>query len=77
MCIYNNCILNFIQFISVSQVSSGSTRQHTESLTVTRSPTAGTQPDVHQDKEKRDKPGWGETLAKLFPVVRLVQVQVG
>ena len=58
-------------------MSSGSTRRQSESLTVTQTPTAGTQPGTDEDREKKRKPdGWGDMLAKMFPVVRLVQVQV-
>ena len=58
-------------------MSSGSTRRQSESLTVTQTPTAGTQPGTDEDRENKRKPdGWGDMLAKMFPVVRLVQVQV-
>ena len=68
--------LSFLCF-TVSQVSSGSTRRQSESLTVTQTPTAGTQPGTDEDREKKRKSdGWGEMFAKMFPVVRLVQVQV-
>ena len=72
---------NFPQHFSVSQASSGSTRQHTDSLTVTHSLTPRTVTGVisHGEGERRkaESPDrWSERLATIFPVVRLVQVQV-
>jgi hypothetical protein len=67
----------FYQTVSVP--SSGSKRQ---TLSLTRSLTTGQQstlPSGNQDKKSSDDPeqsGIGQTFASIFPLIRVLQVQV-
>ena len=71
--------LNSVWFLTVSVPSSDSKRQ---TLSLTRSQTTGLQSTVHtakldtSDAGNKTKVSVGEKLAKIFPLIRILQMQV-